>query len=265
MHGNNSQLIIFLIVMAFSALSWVIGYLKEQSRIKKVKDEQKRRFEESLRTGRSAEEPVLQKDPAADLAARRQAQLQELRRQQMEERARGQGGVVVARAPGSAGGAGAPGTLGGPGSQQRPGRGQIVIQRAPNTGAQRGQRRDPQQQPARPARDTPPPTFATGNDPTTLQARRQREQAERESAAQMALRIEARDAERRAAELSAQERERRLAAASTRAASAAKPLGGARGLLFDRSGGATPEFLRRAILLSEVLGRPVSDRPTALD
>jgi hypothetical protein len=263
MQGNNSQLIIFLIVMAFSALSWVIGYLKEQSRIKKAKDEQKRRFEESLRTGRPVDEPVRAKDPAADLAARRQAQLQELRRQQVEERARAQGGVVVVRgpSPGNSGGAGIPGTLGVPGPQQpqRPARGQVVIQRGPNAGAQRTQRRDPQQPPVR-AKETQPPTFASGNEPAMLQARRLREQSEREAAAQMASRIEARDAERRAAELAAQDRDRRLAAASSRAASAAKPLGGARGLIFDKSGAATSESLRRAIVLAEVFGRPVSDR-----
>lgn len=262
---GNSQFIIFMIVMAFSVLSWVIGYLKEQSRIKKAKDEQRKRFEESLRTGRPVEEAARPTDPAAELAARRQAQLQELRRQQMEERSRG-GGTVVVRAPSGTGqarpgqsGQGFPLPVPPTGTpQQRPGRGQVVVQRTP-AGQRSAQRQQPQQ-PARERRDATPPTFNSGNDPAVLAARRQREQAERESAAQIATRKEDRESERRAAELAVHDREKRLAAAASSRATAAALPKGPRGLLLDPSGNMSPQSLRRAIVLAEIFNKPVSQR-----
>ena len=105
--GNNSQLIILLIFATISALSWVFGKLKEQSELKRARDEARRKRDEELRTGRVEQPSPTSRMPptpaqvrAQDMAARRQAQLEELRRQQQ---ARTQmtlpGGVVIVRGP----------------------------------------------------------------------------------------------------------------------------------------------------------------------
>jgi hypothetical protein len=89
------QLIVFLIILAGSGLSWVFKQLQAKAELKRRMDAAERRKLEALRTGRDvgAEQPVPGESSVTDrqreLAARRQAQLQELRRRQME-RARAQ-------------------------------------------------------------------------------------------------------------------------------------------------------------------------------
>lgn len=89
-----------IIVLGLSAASWIFQRLKEQSEVKKSQDQLRRRVEDELRTGRAAPEsqPTPRADAQAlqDLAARRQAQLRELR---MRQAGQGAGGPVVARAP----------------------------------------------------------------------------------------------------------------------------------------------------------------------
>lgn|GEM_PF-2007583 len=86
----NSGWIQFLIVALFVGsgfLNWVLQKAKEQRQIKKVQEERERRKRELLRTGRPMPEENEAVAPQGDLAARRQAQLRELRRQQ-EQRLR---------------------------------------------------------------------------------------------------------------------------------------------------------------------------------
>lgn len=92
---NNPQIWVVLIVLAFSGISWLFRVLKEQAEKKNAEQARQRRIEELLRTGRDpnqqgdaptaapATEPL---DSAQarlrEIAARRQAQLRELRRKQ---------------------------------------------------------------------------------------------------------------------------------------------------------------------------------------
>lgn len=103
----STQFIILLIFGGISMLSWVLGKLREQAELKRARDEARRRREEELRTGRSGDAPdsmdarqTAARTRAQELAARRQAQLEQLRRQQQ---ARAQvtlpGGVVIVRNP----------------------------------------------------------------------------------------------------------------------------------------------------------------------
>ena len=88
---NNMQVWVFVIVFAFSGISWVVRKLQEQAAIKAAKDREARRREEILRTGRDpategggASEGSLDDAQARlrELAQRRQAQLRELRKRE---------------------------------------------------------------------------------------------------------------------------------------------------------------------------------------
>lgn len=102
----STQFVILLIFAGISTLSWVFGKLREQAELKRARDEARRRRDEELRTGRAVETPApgtrqsAAQSRAQELAARRQAQLEQLRRQQQ---ARAQvavpGGVVIVRGP----------------------------------------------------------------------------------------------------------------------------------------------------------------------
>lgn len=112
---NYIHLIILLLFVGFSVISWVVRKLQEQAQIRRIQAERERRELEMLRTGRvrDADAPPVatggEGDRLRDLAARRQAQLQELRRRAQERmRAeRGEGGPrqesPVVYIPGSAG------------------------------------------------------------------------------------------------------------------------------------------------------------------
>lgn len=143
MQGQNLHLLILLLFFGFSAVSWVIGKLREQAAIKKARDEMKRARDEQLRTGR-APEPVAggQPPPARtselnelrELAAKRQRQLEQMREMQQQGlRAQRTAAQTPARDPRQAqvpmpfpipgiplpapkpGGAGGPGGMGAPG------------------------------------------------------------------------------------------------------------------------------------------------------
>jgi len=82
------QYVVLFAFMGMSVASWVFGQLREQTRRKKARDDARRRYEEQLRTGRAADPgskpaaPRQAMSRAQQLAARRQAQLEELRRRQ---------------------------------------------------------------------------------------------------------------------------------------------------------------------------------------
>lgn len=75
--------------MSLSAASWIIQRLREQQAIKQARDAAQRRKMEELRTGRATEEQAPERpnerDRMQDLAARRQAQLRELRMRQAQQ------------------------------------------------------------------------------------------------------------------------------------------------------------------------------------
>ena len=80
-----------IIVMAISGISWIAQRLKEQAAIKQAKDRLAQERNEELRTGRAAAPSPTQQSQTSDaqalqdLAARRQAQLRELRARQMQQ------------------------------------------------------------------------------------------------------------------------------------------------------------------------------------
>jgi hypothetical protein len=83
MQGGNFHLIIVLLFFAFSAISWVVGKLREQAAIKKARDEMKRTRDEELRTGRAVAPPAPTRGgelaELRELAMKRQQQLQQMR------------------------------------------------------------------------------------------------------------------------------------------------------------------------------------------
>ncbi len=97
---QNYQVWIFVLLAAFSAISWVVKKLQEQAAIKAAQEREGRRSDEILRTGRdpqaqaeAARAPGNLDDAQArlrELAQRRQAQLRELRKR---EQAQGQQGA----------------------------------------------------------------------------------------------------------------------------------------------------------------------------
>lgn len=98
--GTNYQVWIFVLLAAFSAISWAVKKLQEQAAIKAAQEREARRSDEILRTGRdpqaqaeAARAPGSLDDAQArlrELAQRRQAQLRELRKR---EQAQGQQGA----------------------------------------------------------------------------------------------------------------------------------------------------------------------------
>lgn len=104
---GNYHLILVLIFFAFSALSWLIGKLREQAAIKKARDENRRAREEELRTGRVAEPPAPTRGgelaELRELAAKRQEQLRQMREMQKRSaasaRQRPQEAVVIGPSP----------------------------------------------------------------------------------------------------------------------------------------------------------------------
>jgi hypothetical protein len=232
---NTNNLWFLLAVFGMSMLSWVIGKLREQAKIKAAKDAARRRYEESLRTGRVADEPAKPTAVAPrnqDLAERRQAQLRELRKQQEA----GRGGTTVVARPAPAGGGAGPGM---------PGR--VVIQRG---GAP----------PGRPSTAKPQAGLREGaatsiemEDPRVALARkRAAEQAERERAALAAERAEEEAVRAEQARYASQQTAR--AAAASRGADSPRRRAGA------LAGALAGADLRRAVVLTEVLGKPVAMR-----
>jgi hypothetical protein len=117
--GNQINLYIFLLVLAASGLSWLFRQLNEAKERKRALQAEQRRKDEILRTGRDPSETAANPMQEADanqrlreIAARRQAQLRELRKKQQ---AGGEGsGEVTARPAPVAGGGSAGGGAGGP-------------------------------------------------------------------------------------------------------------------------------------------------------
>jgi FtsZ-interacting cell division protein ZipA len=95
--GQYMNLIVLLIIIGVSVISFVFRKLQEEAERRAARDEKARREMERLRTGREPgpeTESADQMQRAQELQARRQAQLQELRRRQ-QERARTQQTTVT--------------------------------------------------------------------------------------------------------------------------------------------------------------------------
>lgn len=99
MNWNNPNLWIILAVVGLSFLQWVVQRIREQAAINKAREAVRRKNEEALRTGRAPESEQqarqqLQEtrtaldDKQRQAVERRQEQLRELRRKQMETQAR---------------------------------------------------------------------------------------------------------------------------------------------------------------------------------
>jgi len=104
---NYIQFIVLILIFGFSAISWIFRKLSEQAAKKRAQELLEQRRLEALRTGRSAPEAVAAADDpearAREQAARRRAQIEELRRRQQERvRAKAQarvGSPVPSSAP----------------------------------------------------------------------------------------------------------------------------------------------------------------------
>lgn len=124
---NNIQLYVVLFMVLASIVSSIAKKAREAAEQRRAQAEIERRRLEALRTGRT-EDDARGEDPAAELAKRREAQLEELRRIQ-RERARAQA-AAARSAPGRASQTRAPS---GPAPRQQPPR-----QAQPQTPSRRG-------------------------------------------------------------------------------------------------------------------------------
>jgi len=97
----SSQFVLLLIFGGIAFISWLFGKLKEQAEINRARQQSRRQYEESLRTGRSEGEPATATSQSTQtgmsqdlrtLAQRRQEQLRALREQQAERMRRGGAG-----------------------------------------------------------------------------------------------------------------------------------------------------------------------------
>lgn len=110
---NNIQVYVVLFMVAASILSSIVKKAKEAAEQRRAQLEIERRRLEALRTGRT-DDDAREENPAAALAKRREAQLEELRRIQ-RERAR-----IQATGGATAGARAAPGRVQQPRPQQFP-------------------------------------------------------------------------------------------------------------------------------------------------
>jgi len=256
--GNNIQLIIILIFLGISGISWVLRKLQEKAAERALEERRKRREDEYLRTGRTSDEgmaarPVDSADAQAklrELAAKRQAQLRELRQKKSpqpaepraEEAASAKGeSVRVEMWPG------------GP-----------VIEIGPQKAAGRGSPKPAPPAAAQPARPKPvagpiaqqtPREFAEAEQERHVRKVRQAAEAAA-TAARADFETEAREERQRTA------RYAKANAAATKAARARpepRPRRQRDESVMDLVG-ASPAEWRRAIVLSELLARPVSER-----
>ncbi|MBX3351636.1 MAG: hypothetical protein KF684_01770 [Phycisphaeraceae bacterium] len=99
MNWNNPNLWIILAVVGLSFLQWVVQRIREQAAINRAREAARRKNEEALRTGRAPEAAQREQreaqqtrtaldDKQRQAIERRQEQLRELRRKQMETQAR---------------------------------------------------------------------------------------------------------------------------------------------------------------------------------
>lgn len=110
-----TQLVTVLALVGFSVLSWIFKKLQEQAQIKRARDAIEKRELEMLRTGRdpsqeAAPAPARQETAVGidEAAARREAQLRELRRRAAARSQPGGGAVFVPPRPGGHTGARGP-------------------------------------------------------------------------------------------------------------------------------------------------------------
>src|SRR5690606_19932440 len=182
-----------------------------------------------------------------DLVARRQAQLQELRRRQAQS-----GAPVVIRTPGGVGGFGGAGAGRGPRAAGPVPPSGVVIQRIPHGGPA-----PPARRPGAPRSRTPAaPSPVRGNDPASLEAARREERARREAAMRQAeLQEQARlEAERRQREAAARTREAEGEPRTARAQRTGSPFHLPDGRL------KPARELRDLIIAAEILGTPLGLR-----
>ncbi|MBM4107931.1 MAG: hypothetical protein FJ255_03835 [Phycisphaerae bacterium] len=100
------NLLVVAMIVGFSAIGWVVRKLQEQAAKKRAIEEVERRRSELLRTGKDpalggpAGPPMTEQEARLrEIAARRQAQLQELRRRAQARQQQEGPGPVVVRAP----------------------------------------------------------------------------------------------------------------------------------------------------------------------
>lgn len=254
---QNNQLYFLLLFLALSAGSWVVGQLREKAQIKKARDAARRKYEEQLRTGRTEEDVpptlVASAPSSQDLFQKRQAQLRDLRRQQEQARsAQGRGSTV--RQP-----------------QQQPSGGQVprVPQARPDvrTGPDARPKNQPiargnQPAPARTGTTSPRPIGTEVDSRSDLQRdwqrRRQQELQERDRVQRATGQFE----DQQHLEQLRRSQVAAVLAASRAAATAQEERprnthAQMQALLGNLN---SPESLRRAIIMTEILGKPMSLR-----
>lgn len=255
MFRNNQQLIFLGFFLALSLFSWVMGQLREKRKIKRAREEARRRYEEQLRTGRSPEEQpsvlVQQSARAQEMAEQRQAQLRELRRQQEQQTPRqrplpgvvattGQR-VIVARPPGAPGG--------------------VVVQRVPNAPRQpipQAPKRAPSGPTSITSKQAPGMAKNAGELQEAWDKKREQDRSERERAFRQGH-IETVRADKAqeivdAAGVQAKAVTRAGEVASARAA------GVRQRAAFLGEGKARRVMLARSIIVGEIMGKPMSMR-----
>lgn len=244
MSGSSIHLILILLVFGASALSWVIGKLREQAAVKRMKDEARRRTDEELRTGRITDAPA---EPSRsselaelrELAARRQQQLQQMRQtqkqtaaQRREDAARGPAPVPIRSTPSQP--SPRPGVPGFPGKRPAPASG--------GPGVPGGASQQPRTRvldvrvPTKKAKESAPFPVPVPVPETTRVRRLVADTPSTAAGTTQSAAFPGGDDDRRAAPV------------------------GFSAILGLRPGTRDPGALRRALVLSEILGPPVASR-----
>ncbi|MBC7833476.1 MAG: hypothetical protein H7Y88_00040 [Phycisphaerales bacterium] len=291
---HNFQLVIVLLLMSLSAISWIYKQLKDQAGKKRARDSASRQAEEMLRTGRRSDGPFLptqtiESQPQARPAQSRQtqsrqaqqtaadehrrAQLEELRRRAEAKGARPGQSIPEFRPPAPPMARPRPGAPAGP---QPPiivfgPKGPIIVARGPITGAgtppaQRTATPTPRQRPqrAQPKAQQRQPQSAL---PTRQQQAQQQQIKQQEARQQQARQQEQeqRSSRRSPAPLSptalpAPPASRAPALPTTRYTAPDEPIRPAPIASFASLKGASPAQMRRLLANLEALRLPVSLR-----
>lgn len=263
--GNKIELILFLIIIGSSAISWIVRQLKEKAEIRRRQMELERRRLEALRTGRNLETvedaqvsvgPATLPGPASaptapatspeerlrQLMIERQRRIEELRRRQAQ--AQSQGTPAAPSQPGR--------LILGPDGEVRPAN-------RPTAPAQR--RQQPQQ--PRPSHAEQRRQQKAAQQQQGARRVAQQRKAEERAAAERAAAAEAVRAEtirqQNARDLADQVRAGVVPAGPRAAAAPGSPASGP--VLDPRT--ITRDELRRAVILTEIFGPPVSERESA--
>jgi len=238
-----------LIIVAISIISSIVGKIKEQAEIKRAKDAAQRRYQEQIRTGQAPnpqqsqvrapgvlqapqQSPASAGDQLRDIAARRQAELRELRKRQAAQR-----------------------------EQRRMPKDPAPLPTQPT------ERRAAVVRPGTPRQSTRPQPIPQRTNDAEADLRQRQAARNREIEQARAAEFEAQQKQRIALQLRAQKKSvakkpavRNFPQPATKQTRANTGLGSLKGMLTSGTGESRRKTLQQLMALNEILDKPVSER-----